>query len=119
MPLKISISDATSVFVISCFIYLSKIQSVLGGVTTLGLPNLTPFSFAILIPSACLYAILVKELIDIKIQAPEIVSKMLFCKRENRNLSGNLSGNLFGNLSGKTITKQADGWYNGCDNKRC
>ena len=97
VPLETPISDVASVFVILCFIYLSKIKSVLGGVTTLDLPNLTPFSFAILIPSACLYAILVKELIDIKIQAPEIVSKMLFCKRENRNVSGNLSG--------KTIAK--------------
>ena len=80
MPIETPIIEAASVFVISCFIYLSKIQSVLGGVTTLGLPNLTPFSFAILIPSACLYAILVKELIDIKIQAPKIISKVLFCK---------------------------------------
>jgi len=94
VPLETPISDAALVFVISCFIYLFKIQSVLGGVITVGLPNLTPFSFAILVPSACLYAILVKELIDIKIQAPELVSKMLFCKQENRNLSGNLSGKI-------------------------
>lgn len=51
VPLDTPISDAASVFVVSWFIYLSNISLVLGGVTTFGLPNLIPFSFAILIHS--------------------------------------------------------------------
>lgn len=38
--------------------YFFNISLVLDGKTTLGLPNSTPFSFAILIPSACLCFIL-------------------------------------------------------------
>ena len=55
MPIKL----AASILFISLLMYLSNISLVLGGKTAFGLPNLTPFSFAILIPSACLYFILV------------------------------------------------------------
>ena len=54
VPLDTPIIDAASVLVISWLIYLSNISLVLGGVTTLDLPNQTPFSFAVLIPSVCL-----------------------------------------------------------------
>lgn len=53
VPLDTPIREVASVFVISCFIYLSSTSLVLGGVDTFGLPNLTLFSFVILIPSAC------------------------------------------------------------------
>ena len=43
VPLDTPIIEAASVFVISCFKYLSNISSVLGGVDAFGLPNLKLF----------------------------------------------------------------------------
>ena len=52
VPLDTPINLVASILVNFLLIYLSNILMVLGGRIAFGLPNLTPFSFAILIPSA-------------------------------------------------------------------